>query len=135
MTADLMVRAVGALERGSLGLTPQAETGVTYASKIEKGETRIDWEMKANAVDAHIRGLSPFPGAWCEMELAGNKTRIKVLLSRLSEGTGSPATILDENLTIACGQGAVQLLRLQKAGGKVQSADEFLRGNRVEAVL
>ena len=135
MTADLMVRAVGALERGSLGLTPQAETGVTYASKIEKGETRIDWEMKANAVDAHIRGLSPFPGAWCEMELAGKKTRVKVLLSRLSEGTASPATILDENLTIACGQGAVQLLRLQKAGGKVQSADEFLRGNRVEAVL
>jgi len=130
--ADLMVRAMGALERGLLETTPQAETGVTYAEKIDKAEARIDWARPAREVHDHIRGLSPFPGAWTEMELGGKPIRVKVLRSALVEGSGAPGAVLDDALTIACGEGAVRLIRVQRAGKGAQEAEEFLRGNRVE---
>ena len=126
--AELMPRALGALERGALSLTPQPETGVTYAEKIGKSETRIDWTRPAKAVHDHIRGLSPFPGAWFELEGA----RIKVLRSTLAQGTGAPGTALDDQLTIACVEGAVKLLGLQRAGGKAMKAEDFLRGTAIK---
>ena len=135
ITAQLMVVAMGALERGSLDLKPQAADGVTYAKKIEKSETRIDWSAPATDVHNQIRGLSPFPGSWCEMQLGGELQRVKILASRLVAGTGVAKTLLDDELTIACGKGAVRLVRLQRAGKQVQDAEEFLRGNKVEAVV
>ncbi|MFZ5693038.1 MAG: methionyl-tRNA formyltransferase [Pseudomonadota bacterium] len=132
---DLMHRALGALERGSLQVVPQPEAGVTYAEKIDKTETRIDWSRPARDVHNHIRGLSPFPGAW--FELPGDKApvRVKVLRSTLANGTGpssgAPGSVLDDHLTIACGDGAIRILDLQRAGGKPMKADEFLRGTSV----
>ena len=126
--ADLMVRALGALERGTLQLTPQPEDGVTYAAKIDKGETRIDWAKPWKAVHDHCRGLSPFPGAWFELPGAG---RIKVLRTTPGEGAGAPGTVLDDRLTIACGDGAVRLLEVQRAGRQPMKAEEFLRGSKV----
>ena len=135
--ADLMVRAMGALERGLLETTPQAESGVTYAEKIDKAEARIDWSRPAREVHNHIRGLSPFPGAWTEIGLGAQNVkgpvRVKVLRSVLAHDSGAPGTVLHDALTIACGEGAVRLVRVQRAGKGVQEADEFLRGNRVEA--
>jgi len=125
--ADLMVRALGALERGTLQLTPQPEEGVTYASKIDKNETRIDWGKSWKQVHDHIRGLSPFPGAW--FELAGS--RIKVLRSTRGEGASPPGTVLDDQLTIACGEGAVRLVEVQRAGKQPMKVEEFLRGTQV----
>jgi methionyl-tRNA formyltransferase len=125
--ADLMVRALGALERGSLQFTPQPEVGVTYAAKIDKGETRIDWSKSWKAVHDHCRGLSPFPGAW--FELAGQ--RIKVLRTTRGEGGGAPGTVLDDRLTVACGESAVRLLEVQRAGRQPMKAEEFLRGAQV----
>jgi methionyl-tRNA formyltransferase len=128
--ADLMVRALGALERGSLQLTPQPEAGVTYAAKIDKNETRIDWAKPWKAVHDHCRGLSPFPGAWFELPGAG---RIKVLRTTRGEGSGAPGTVLDDRLTIACGDGAIRIVELQRAGGKPMRAEDFLRGTPVAA--
>lgn len=125
---DLMVRALAALERGSLTLTPQSDDGVTYASKIDKAETRIDWRQPWQAVHNHIRGLSPFPGAWFEMAGEGAPVRVKVLRTTRGEGSGAPGTVLDEALTIACGEGAVRILELQRAGKQPMKADAFLRG-------
>ncbi len=130
---DLMVRALAALERNSLVPTPQSEDGVTYAQKISKEESRIDFSKAAVDVHNHIRGLSPFPGAWFEAVGKGGKPeRIKVLGSELvvdppAKDQG-PGSVLDDALTIACGEGAVRLTRLQRAGKKAVSADEFLRG-------
>lgn len=128
---DLMLRAVGALERGALQLQKQPEAGVTYASKIEKGETRIDWSKPWQEVHNHIRGLSPFPGAWFEMPGEKDAVRVKVLRTTKGEGSGAPGTALDDRLTIACGQGAVRILELQRAGKQPMKADEFLRGTAV----
>ena len=124
----LMVRALAALERGAK-LTPQPAQGVTYAAKISKNETRIDWAKPGKEVHNHIRGLSPFPGAW--FELGG--VRIKALRSTQGEGKGKPGTALDDRLTIACGDGAVRLTQVQGAGRRPMSADEFLRGTPVKA--
>ena len=122
MGAGLIVKALRRLPE----LTPevQPEEGVTYAGKIDKGEAQIDWSRPASDVDRKIRGLSPFPGAWCEIE----GQRVKLLASRLAEGQGAPGEVLDDALTIACGTGAVQLLRLQRAGKSAQDPDVFLRG-------
>ena len=125
--AGLMTRALVAAERGSLQLTPQPEQGVTYAEKILKSETRIDWSQPAAAVHDHIRGLSPWPGAWFEHE----GVRVKVLRSTLAQGGSEPGTVLDDRLTIACGDGAVRLVLVQRAGKQPMSADEFLRGARM----
>jgi methionyl-tRNA formyltransferase len=126
--ADLMVRAMGGLERGALQLTKQSETGVTYAAKIEKAEARIDWNKPSRAVLRHIHGLSPFPGAWCEMAIDGEPVRVKILRCELANGSGAPDDLLDEHLTIACNEGAIRILELQRAGGKPMKAAEFLRG-------
>jgi methionyl-tRNA formyltransferase len=128
--ADLMVRALDALERGPLRLRPQPDAGVTYAAKIDKNETRIDWSKPWKVVHDHCRGLSPFPGAWFELPGAG---RIKVLRTTRGEGSGPPGTVLDEHLTVACGDGAVRIVELQRAGGRPMKADEFLRGTAVAA--
>jgi methionyl-tRNA formyltransferase len=127
--ADLMLRAVTAAERGSLTLTPQPQAGVTYAEKISKNETRIDWTNPWKHVHDHIRGLSPFPGAWFEID----GVRVKALRSTKAERSGKPGTALDDRLTIACGSGAVCLTLVQKAGKQPMSADEFLRGTPVKA--
>ena len=126
--ADLMVRAVAALERGMLRLVPQGEEGVTYASKIDKAETRIDWNKQAREVLRHIHGLSPFPGAWCEMPLEGAPVRVKILRCQTADGTGAPGELLGDDLTVACKEGALRILELQRAGRQPMKADEFLRG-------
>jgi methionyl-tRNA formyltransferase len=123
--ADLMVRALAALERGALQVTPQAAAGATYAGKIGKAETRIDWTQPSDQVHNHCRGLSPYPGAWCELP---GTARVRILRTTMSDGDGLPGTALDDRLTIACGSGAVRLVELQRAGGKLMAAEEFLRG-------
>lgn len=127
--ADPMLRALAAAERGSLTLTPQPDKGVTYAEKISKNETRIDWSKPCKQVHDHIRGLSPFPGAWFEIDGA----RLKALRSMKGEGSGAAGTVLDDKLTIACGAGAVRLTQVQRAGKQPMSADEFLRGTPVKS--
>jgi len=103
---------------------PQPTDGITYAEKIDKSESRIDWSKPASEIDRKIRGLSPFPGAWCEYE----GMRLKLLLSAPAKGSGSPGELIDTPAYVACGQGAVELKRLQKAGGKAQDADDFVKG-------
>jgi methionyl-tRNA formyltransferase len=131
--ADLMLRALGALERGALSLTPQPETGVTYAAKIDKNETRIDWAKPWKSVHDHVRGLSPFPGAWCEIAASGAAARIKILRTTRGEGAGAPGAVLDDRLTVACGDGAIRILQLQRAGRQPMQAKEFLRGTPIAA--
>jgi methionyl-tRNA formyltransferase len=126
--ARLTTVALAALERGSLQLTPQSNDGVTYAHKIEKSETRIDWAKSWSEVHNHIRGLSPFPGAWFE---AADVGRVKVLRSTKGEGAGKPGQILDDRLTVACRDGAVRLVEVQRAGKQPMGAEEFLRGTPI----
>ncbi len=126
--AGFMLRALAALEKGDLRLTPQPAAGATYANKIEKSETRIDWSRSWNKVHDHCRGLSPFPGAWFEYPNAG---RIKVLRTTKASGAGEPGRVLDDDLTIACGEGAIRLLELQRSGRQPMRADEFLRGTPI----
>jgi methionyl-tRNA formyltransferase len=126
--ADLMVRALADLEKDALHLTPQPATCVTYANKIDKNETRIDWTQPGNKVHDHCRGLSPFPGAWFEYANAG---RVKVLRTTMASGAGEPGRVLDDNLTVACGEGAVRFLELQREGRKPMPAKEFLRGTPI----
>ena len=125
--ADLMGRALAALEADALALTPQAADGVTYAAKIDKAETRIDWGKPWQDVHDHCRGLSPFPGAWCEIDCA----RTKVLRTTRGEGSGAPGTVLDDKLTVACRDGAIRVIQLQRAGKQAMKADDFLRGTPV----
>jgi methionyl-tRNA formyltransferase len=120
--ARLIVEVLARLD--DLRAVPQPEAGVTYAAKIDKSEARVEWGRPAAEVDRLIRGLSPFPGAWCEV----GGERIKLLCSTLAEGQGAPGVVQDADLTVACGTGAVRLLRLQRAGRAAQDADEFLRG-------
>jgi methionyl-tRNA formyltransferase len=127
--ADLMARAMSAVERGTLQFTPQPAEGVTYAAKIDKAETRIDWTKPWQDVHNHIRGLSPFPGAWCAL----NGERIKVLRTTGGEGRGAPGSVLDDRLTVACGDGALRIVELQKAGAKAMRAEDFLRGSPLAA--
>jgi methionyl-tRNA formyltransferase len=126
--ADLIVRALAALARGALDTRPQAAEGVTYAGKIDKSETRIDWTRPAAEVHNRIRGLSPWPGAWCEMEIGGKRERVKLLRSHRIAADGPPGALLGNTLTVACGGGAVELVEVQRAGGKALAAGEFLRG-------
>jgi len=129
--ADLMVRALAALEKGALALTPQPTIGVTYAAKISKDETRIDWGKTWKAVHDHCRGLSPFPGAWCEVIVDGRPVRLKVLRTTKGDGFGTPGTVLDDRLTVACGEGALRLRELQRAGKHAMKVEEFLRGTPI----
>jgi methionyl-tRNA formyltransferase len=125
--AALMVEGLARLERGDAVLVPQTEDGLTYAAKITTAEARIDWTRPAPEVAAHIRGLSPFPGAWFEHE----GQRIKVLHALSAAGQGKPGDVIDDMLTIACGAGAVRLTRLQRAGKGQMTAEEFQRGARI----
>ncbi|HEX4302629.1 MAG TPA: methionyl-tRNA formyltransferase [Rhizomicrobium sp.] len=122
--ADLMVRTLAALERGSIAEQPQLADGATYAKKILKDEAHIDWSKPAHEIDCLIRGLSPVPGAWSE----ANGERIKILNCALASGTGAPSTVLDDALTIACGDGAIRLTRLQRPGKSAMDASDVLRG-------
>lgn len=133
--ADLMVRALGALERESLSLAEQPEEGVTYAAKIDKAEARINWAQPAEVIHNLIRGINPFPGAWCEMVINGKTERVKILRSEVVSGSGAPGSLLDDQLTVACLDGALRLVQLQRSGGKPMLANEFLRGAVVEKVL
>lgn len=130
---DLMVRALAALSRGALMDMPQSGDGVTYASKLSKNETRIVWTSSAKAVHDHIRGLSPFPGAWCEMVLSGKSERVKILRSVLVEQHGEPGEVLGtaDAPVIACQEGAIQLVQVQRAGKKPVTGDEFQRGAKL----
>jgi len=127
MGAPLMVVTLAELDAGTARAVAQSVDGVTYAAKITKAEARIDWTRPAAGVDGHIRGLSPFPGAWCE--IAGQ--RVKVLMSRAEPGDGVPGTALDDRLLVACETGAVQLIRLQRAGRGAVDAASFLNGQPV----
>jgi methionyl-tRNA formyltransferase len=125
--ADLMARALAALARGSLGFSPQPAEGVTYAAKITKEECRIDFAPPAKVVHDRIRGLSPFPGAYCA--IAGQ--RLKVLKAMRVEGAGAPGTLLDDQLTFACSEGAIRFLQVQPAGKSAMSAADYLRGAKL----
>lgn len=127
--APLMVETLAALDAGRITPCPQSAHGVTYASKIDKAEARIDWSRPASELDCHIRGLSPFPGAWCE--IAGE--RVKVLLCHPADGSGAPGMALDDRVLIACGTGAIRLQRLQRAGKSATDAADFLNGLPVPA--
>ena len=130
--APLMVRALGEIGAGRATLTPQPEEGVEYAAKIDKSEARIDWSRPAAELDRHIRGLSPFPGAWFELAEDGKSAeRIKVLFCAAEDGAGAPGVALDDRLLIACGEGALRLLRVQRAGKGPVAAADFLRGRPV----
>lgn len=131
--ATLMVEAMDQLEAGTLALKPQSEKGVTYAAKIDKAECHVDFSLSARTVDSHIRGLAPFPGAWFELPVGDKAERVKVLGCELAEGAGEPGTALDDAGRIACGEAAVRLTRLQKAGGKPLAIDDFLRGTPLPA--
>jgi methionyl-tRNA formyltransferase len=129
--AGVMTRALAALEHGRLAFTPQVEAGVTYAHKIDKAETRIDW--KKPALDLHnlIRGLTPSPGAFFEARLGKGLERVKVFRARIAQGAGTPGCVLDDGLTIACGEGALRVLEVQRSGKVPMPAGEFLRGARL----
>jgi len=126
--ASLMIRALAALERGSLDATPQPDEGVTYAAKIDKSECRIDFSRPAIEVHNHIRGLSPFPGAWFETASGGKSERLKILRSELTGDNGPPGHVLAAPLVIACGQGAIRILDVQRAGKKPMPAEQLMRG-------
>ncbi len=125
-------RALSALERDSLEAVPQSEEGVTYAKKITSEEARLDWTRPADELANHVRGLSPFPGAWFELDTGKEAVRVKVLMAKAETGSGAPGEVLDGNLLIACGEGALRLVRLQRAGKGAMDATDFLRGNSVE---
>jgi methionyl-tRNA formyltransferase len=131
--ADLMARALAELAQGALSFTPQAEDGVTYARKITNQEARIDWTQPARNVHDHIRGLSPEPAAFFAADLGKGHERIKVLRTALASGSGRAGTLLDERGAVACGEGAVRLVEVQRAGRPPMPAADFLRGVRLRA--
>lgn len=123
----LIAEALAGLESGTIAPVPQSEAGATYASKIARGEERIDWHKSADEIARHIRGFAPWPGAWFEAD----GERIKVLAAETADGIGQPGEVLDDRLRVACGQGALRLLRIQRAGRSALHADEYLRGRAV----
>ena len=131
--AALMVEAVARVAAGPLALTPQSSEGVLTARKIDKAEARIDWCEPAATLHNKVRGLSPFPGAFFEADFGRGPERIKVLRSRLAPGGGSPGTLVDDALTVACGEGALRLMEIQRAGKAPMLAEAFLRGTPVPA--
>ncbi|PZN98804.1 MAG: methionyl-tRNA formyltransferase [Hyphomicrobiales bacterium] len=131
--ADLMVRALAALGRGALHFTPQQEEGVTYAAKIGNAEARLNWARPAKQVHDLVRGLAPFPGAFAEIDLGKGRERLKILRTALAGGAAEPGMLLDDEGTVACAEGAVKLLQVQRAGGRPVSGAEFLRGARLAA--
>jgi methionyl-tRNA formyltransferase len=133
--ADLMARALAALARGSLGFTPQPDHGVTYAAKIGNSDARIDWGWDAQRLHDHVRGLSPFPGAFFEADLGKGPERVKVIRGTLAGGpdvVAAPGTLLDASGVVACGAGAIRLVQVQRAGKAAMSAADFLNGARLK---
>ena len=126
MGAQMWPRVLGAVEREALTPTPQFGKPI-YAHKIDKSEARLDWSLPARNLEVHIRGLSPFPGAWCEID----DRRVKVHLAQVADVHGEAGKVLDEALTIACGEQALRLLSVQPAGKSRMSAHDFLRGTPV----
>lgn len=124
MGAELIVKALAGLSAGKMIPIPQPADGVTYAQKIDKGESRIDWIRPADEISRQVRAFTPWPGAW--FDHAG--TRIKILAATPVSAAGSPGTLLDEALTVACGEGAISISRLQRAGKGPMAAGEFLKG-------
>jgi methionyl-tRNA formyltransferase len=131
--AALMADTLIARAEGRITAEPQPDTGITYADKISKHEARIDWTRPAAAIDCQIRGLTPFPGAWCEIMRHDKPVRIKILAARRADGSGAPGTALDARLTIACGEGALRIEQVQRAGKAPALAEDFLRGFPVPA--
>ena len=129
--AKLMAQAMDDLERHQLAFRRQSSVDTTYAKKIDKKETRIDWSKPAHNVLRHIHGLSPYPAAWCEMPIFGQAVRVKILRCELAYGEGRPGELLDDRLTVACGRDAIRILELQKAGGDPMKASVFLSGARL----
>lgn len=129
--AELMAEALESLAKGELSFTPQPEEGATYAPKIDKAERRIDWRRPARELHNLVRGLSPFPGAYFEADFGHGRERVKVLRARADEGAGPPGRALDDEGLIACGEGALRLLRVQRAGKAPMGIEEFLRGRRL----
>ena len=129
--AALMAEALGKIEDGSISFAPQSEEGVTYASKITNDETRVDWRLAGAGVHDHVRGLSPFPGAWFAADLGKGEERVKLLRSESAEGAGQPGTLLSTDGVVACGEGAVRLVTVQRAGSKAMSFADFARGARL----
>jgi methionyl-tRNA formyltransferase len=127
----LMAEALDRLARGDLHFTPQSEEGACYAAKIDKAEARIDWRRPARALHDHVRGLAPFPGAFFEGDLGHGVERVKVLRTQVESGAGAPGAVLDEKGLIACGEGALRLMRVQRAGKGEMNIDEFLRGRKL----
>ncbi|MFK4003603.1 methionyl-tRNA formyltransferase [Qipengyuania sp. NPDC077563] len=123
--AQLMVGTL--IDIDALHTVEQDHDAASYARKIDKAEARIDWSRSAEDVVRHIHGLSPFPGAWAELDGA----RVKFLRAEPVDGSGGPGTVLDDDLTIACGEGAIRPLRLQRAGKPAMERPEFLHGNSV----
>lgn len=124
MGAWLILRALDGVAAGTLKPTPQPAEGVTYARKLERDEAKIEWTQPAGRIARMVRAFDPWPVAFCDL----GSERIKVWGAEPATGSGAPGTVLDEHLTVACGDGAVRLTRLQRAGGKVMEAGAFLRG-------
>lgn len=129
--AALMADALGKIEDGSIVFTAQGEDGVTYASKITNEETRVDWLQSGALVHNHVRGLSPFPGAWFAADLGKGEERVKLLISERADGSGTPGTLLSADGVVACGEGAVRLVKVQRAGSKAMAFADFARGARL----
>ena len=126
--AGLLARTLEAIAAGAATETPQAEEGLTYAKKIRPKEAKLDWEKPGREVDGRIRGLSPFPGAWFLLPTDKGTVRVKALLSSFEDAEGEPGEVLDDRLLVACGEGAVRLLRVQREGRGPQDAEVFLNG-------
>ncbi|WP_336278741.1 methionyl-tRNA formyltransferase [Bartonella sp. CB175] len=134
--AELIVEVLSTLEKGQLKLTPQPLDGITYASKIKKEETQIDWTKSAEIIHKHICALSPFPGCWCEMIIGGKRQRVKILGSRLVTGDSLKIGRIEPNhLIIHCGQGRLEITHLQRSGGKILDSSTFLHGSNISAVF
>jgi methionyl-tRNA formyltransferase len=131
--AELIVATLPAIEAGAAAERPQADDGVTYAKKIRPKEARLNWAKPGPEVDRKIRGLSPFPGAWFQLPTDKGPVRVKALLSAFEDADGEPGTVLDDRLLVACGEGAVRLLRVQREGKGPQDAETFLRGAPIAA--
>ena len=127
--------ALDRLEAGTLSFTPQPDDGVTYAAKISNDETRVDWSNTSAAVHNHVRGLSPFPGAWFFADLGKGPERIKLIATEPVDGTGAPGTLIGLDGTVACGDGGVRLIAVQRAGSKAMAFADFARGARLNAGL
>ena len=125
--ASVLIESLKKIENGKAKFVDQVHSEATYAKKIDKTETKINWNLDANKVIRHIHGLSPNPGAWFEYE----NERFKVLRANKSSATGKPGSVLDEELTIGCKSDSIRILEIQRQGKNKQTTKEFLLGNKI----